>query len=145
MIREGVELLSTTLPRGAIGPYQIQAAIAAIHDEAACDEDTDWRQILAFYDLLLGMSDNPMIALNRAIAAAMVDGPARGLELLAALDADDRIRGHYRLDAVRGHLYERSGDRARAVMHYQAAADRTTSIPEQNYLRTKAARLFTAD
>ena len=82
-----------------------------------------------------------MVALNRAIAAAMVHGPERGLELLRALDEDSRIAGHYRLDAVRGHLYEKSGDRERARAHYRAAAERTASIPERNYLAMKAARL----
>jgi predicted RNA polymerase sigma factor len=119
----------------------VQAAIAAIHDEAPTAEATDWRQILAFYDLLSEMSGNPMVALNRAIAAAMVHGPARGLELLDRLAGDERIKGHYRLDAVRGHLLERAGDRDRAIHHLAAAAERTTSLPEQNYLRAKASRL----
>jgi predicted RNA polymerase sigma factor len=139
LIAEGVALLSAALSRGAAGPYQIQAAIAALHDEAPRAEETDWAQIHALYGVLEQMSDNPMVALNRAIAAAMVHGPAVGLEQLAALDA--RLPGHYRLDAVRGHLYERSGDRERAVAHYRAAAARTASIPERDYLIGKAARL----
>lgn len=141
LIEEGVALVSEALSRGSIGLYQMQAAIAAIHDEAARAEDTDWPQILALYGLLQRMSDNPMVALNHAIAAAMVHGPAVGLELLAALDADARMHGHYRLDAVRAHLLERAGEHERAVEHYRAAAERTMSIPERNYLATKAARL----
>lgn len=141
LIAEGIALVSTALSRGSIGSYQLQAAIAAVHDEAARPEDTDWPQILALYGLLEQMSDNPMVALNRAIAAAMVHGPSAGLELLKPLDTDARIRGHYRLDAVRAHLLEMAGDHERAVVHYRAAAERTTSIPERNYLITKAARL----
>jgi RNA polymerase sigma factor (sigma-70 family) len=140
-IAEGIALISDTLPRGAVGPYQLQAAIAALHDEAARAEDTDWTQILALYGLLKRMSDNPMVVLNHAIAAAMVHGPKTGLELLATLDSDKRLAGHYRLDAVRAHLLEMAGDRQAAVARYQAAAGRTTSVPERNYLTTKAARL----
>jgi RNA polymerase sigma factor (sigma-70 family) len=140
-IAEGVALLTATLPKGSIGPYQLQAAIAAVHDEAARAEGTDWPQILALYDLLTRMSDNPMVMLNHAIAAAMVHGPAAGLELLNALDADGRLTGHHRLDAVRAHLLELAGDHQNAIGHYQAAAARTTSLPERNYLMTQAARL----
>jgi RNA polymerase sigma factor (sigma-70 family) len=140
-IAEGVALISATLPRGAIGAYQLQAAIAAVHDEAARAEDTDWPQILALYGLLRRMSDNPMVTLNHAIALAMVDGPRAGLAALAALEADTRFTGHYRLDAVRGHLHEMAGDLDAAVKHYHAAAARTASTPERNYLLTKAARL----
>ena len=143
LIAEGVALVSSALSRGSIGAYQLQAAVAAVHDSAARVEDTDWPEIFALYGLLLHMSDNPMVALNHAIAAAMVQGPDAGLALVAALDDDARVRGHYRLDAVRGHLYEMSGDHTRALTHYRAAAERTTSIPEQNYLNTKAARLAT--
>jgi RNA polymerase sigma factor (sigma-70 family) len=141
LIAEGTALVTGALSRGSIGWYQIQAAIAAVHDEAERHEDTDWPQILALYDALQRLSDNPMVRLNRAIAAAMVHGPRVGLELLAELDGDARIAGHYRLDAVRGHLYERVGDAERAIAHYRAAAERTTSIPERNYLTMKAARL----
>lgn len=141
LIAEGVALVSHALSHGSVGAYQLQAAIAAVHDEAARAEDTDWPQILALYQVLERMSDNPMVALNRAIAAAMVHGPAAGLEQLAALDQDARLRGHYRLDAVRGHLHERLGDAERAIAHYRAAAERTASIPERDYLRLKAARL----
>jgi RNA polymerase sigma factor (sigma-70 family) len=144
LIREGTALVSEALAGRAIGPYQLQAAVAALHDEAARVADTDWPQILALYGLLKRMDDNPMVALNHAIAAAMVHGPAAGLELIEALGADARISGHYRLDAVRGHLLEMAGDRPRAIAHYRKAAERTTSIPERAYLTTKAARLEVA-
>lgn len=140
-IAEGVRLLGQTLPKGSVGPYQLQAAIAAVHDEAARSEDTDWPQILALYGLLLALGDNPVVRLNHAIASAMVHGPRHGLELLAQLDADGRLREHHRLDAVRAHLLEMSGEREQAVACYRAAAGRTASIPERNYLMTKAARL----
>ncbi len=141
LIAEGIALVSNALSKGSIGSYQLQAAIAAIHDEAARVEDTDWPQIFALYGLLDRMSDNPMVSLNHAIAAAMVQGAAVGLEMLTALDSDARIAGHYRLDAVRAHLLEMAGDGERAIVHYRAAADRTTSTPERNYLIMKAARL----
>jgi RNA polymerase sigma factor (sigma-70 family) len=140
-ISEGIALLSATLPKGSIGTYQLQAAIAAVHDEAARPEDTDWPQILALYDLLRHMSDNPMVTLNHAIATAMVRGPSAGLELLRTLDADGRLAGNHRLEAVRGHLLELAGDHGAAIANYLQAASRTTSLPERNYLMTKAARL----
>jgi len=140
-IAEGIALLTAALAKGSIGAYQLQAAIAAVHDEAARAEDTDWPQILALYDLLKRTSDNPMVMLNHAIAAAMVHGPSKGLELLGALDSDARLAGHHRLDAVRAHLLEMAGDREAALAHYRIAAGRTTSLPEQNYLLTQAARL----
>ncbi|HEX5424071.1 MAG TPA: sigma-70 family RNA polymerase sigma factor [Candidatus Acidoferrales bacterium] len=140
-IAEGVALLSAALPEGAIGPYQLQAAIAAVHDEAPRAADTDWPQILALYELLKRMSDNPMVALNHAIAAAMVHGPAKGLELLDALADDPRLASHHRLDAVRAHLLERAGDRSAAIEKYRAAASKTASLPERNYLLAQAARL----
>ncbi len=142
-IAEGIALISETLPKHVAGPYQLQAAIAAVHDEAARAEETDWPQILALYEVLQSVSDNPMVTLNRAIAAAMVHGPNAGLALLATLDADGRIAGHYRLDAVRAHLFEMQGRRDEAIARYRAAADRTASLPERNYLLTKAARLST--
>jgi RNA polymerase sigma factor (sigma-70 family) len=140
-IDEGIALLTTALGKGAVGPYQLQAAIAALHDEAVRVEDTDWPQILALYELLKRMSDNPMVTLNHAIAAAMVHGPQTGLELLNALDRDSRIAGHHRLDAVRAHLLELAGDHPAAIAHYRIAAGRTTNLPERNYLMTQAARL----
>ena len=142
-IAEGVALISGTLPKGSVGPYQLQAAIAAVHDEAARADDTDWPQILALYDLLRRMSGNPMVTLNYAIAAAMVHGATKGLELLDALKADSRLADHHRLDAVRAHLLELAGDRKGAVRHYRAAAGKTASLPERNYLFTQAARLST--
>jgi RNA polymerase sigma factor (sigma-70 family) len=144
-IDEGVALVSDTLSRGSIGAYQLQAAIAALHDEAPHADDTDWPEILALYGLLERMSDNPMVTLNRAIALAMVHGPAAGLERLKTLDADERLAGHYRLDAVRGHLFERSGDHDAAMAHYRRAASGTASIPERDYLLMKAARLGARD
>jgi RNA polymerase sigma factor (sigma-70 family) len=140
-IAEGVALLTETLPRGEVGPYQLQAAIAAVHDEAPSAEATDWAEILGLYGLLQRMSDNPMVTLNHAIATAMVHGPAAGLERLDALAEDPRIAGHHRLDAVRAHLLERAGDREGAIAHYRRAAERTTSLSERNYLLTHAARL----
>jgi RNA polymerase sigma factor (sigma-70 family) len=140
-IDEGIALVSNALSRGAVGPYQIQAAIAAVHAEATRAEDTDWPQILALYGLLERMTDNPMVSLNRAVAAAMVHGPRVGLELLAVLASDARVAGHYRLDAVRAHLHEMAGERDHAVAHFRAAADGTASLPERNYLLMKAAAL----
>jgi RNA polymerase sigma factor (sigma-70 family) len=139
LIAEGTALITGALARGVVGEYQVQAMIAAVHDEAASVEDTDWAQILALYGLLERMTGNPMVALNRAIAAAMVHGPAAGLKLLEPLD--EPLAGHYRLDAVRAHLFEMAGDTQAAKAHYRAAAARTTSIPEQQYLTTQAARL----
>lgn len=140
-ISEGIALLTAALSKGSLGIYQIQAAIAAVHDEAARPEDTDWPQILALYELLKSTSDNPMVVLNHAIAAAMVHGPSKGLELLTALDADPRLTEHHRLDAVRAHLLEMAGDHPAAITLYRRAASRTTSIPERNYLTAQAARL----
>ena len=143
-IREGVDLVTETLARAPIGPYQLQAAIAAVHDEAARAEETDWRQIVALYELLEGVQPNPMVTLNRAVAIAMVDGPAAGLALLATLDGDDRIARHHRLEAVRAHLLELAGDLEGARASYRIAARRTTSLPEQRYLEGRAGRLGTA-
>ena len=141
LIGEGIALVEGALPRGAVGPYQLQAAIAAVHDEAERAEETDWPQILALYEVLLRMTDNPMVALSHAVAVAMVRGPGAGLDALQPLDRDERMAGHYRLDAVRAHLLERAGERDRAIAHYRAAAERTTSLPERNYLTVRAARL----
>ncbi len=140
-ISEGIELLTAALSKGSVGLYQLQAAIAAVHDEAARDEDTDWPQILALYELLKRVSSSPIVTLNHAIAAAMVHDPSKGLELLKTLDTDARLAGHYRLDAVRAHLLEMIGDYKNAIKHYRIAAGRTMSIPEKNYLMTQAARL----
>jgi predicted RNA polymerase sigma factor len=141
-ISEGIALISATLSTGSVGAYQLQAAIAAVHDEAPRAEDTDWPQILALYGVLKEMSDNPMVMLNHAIATAMVHGPSEGLALLTALDVDGRLAGHHRLDAVRAHLLELAGDHQAAIAHYRIAAGRTASIPERNYLLSQAARLI---
>ena len=140
-ISEGVELLTAALSKGSVGMYLLQAAIAAVHDEAPRAQDTDWPQILALYELLRRVSPSPMVTLSHAIAAAMVHGPSKGLELLRALEGDARLAEHHRLDAVRAHLLEMLGDHESAAKHYQIAANRTTSIPEQNYLMEQAARL----
>jgi RNA polymerase sigma factor (sigma-70 family) len=137
-IEEGVALVTSALRRGAVGPYQLQAAIAAVHDEAARVEDTDWPQILALYGVLEHMNDNPMIVLNRIVATAMVHGPKAGLDALETLEGDARLAGHYRIDAVRGHLLEMSGDLEGAIASWRAAASKTTSIPERRYLERKA-------
>jgi RNA polymerase sigma factor (sigma-70 family) len=144
-IAEGVALITAALPHGPIGPYQLQAAIAAIHDEAATAEQTDWPQIVALYELVLRLGDNPMVALNHAVAVAMVDGASAGLALLAAPAVDDRLKDDHRLYAVRGHLLERAGDMAGAYESYQAAAARTNSLPQQRYLYTRAALLQQPD
>jgi predicted RNA polymerase sigma factor len=140
-IAEGVALLSAALPKGSVGPYQLQAAIAAVHDEAERPEDTDWAQILALYELLKRMSDNPMVILNHTIAAAMVYGPRKGLNLLDALKEDRRVAEHHRIDAVRAHLLEMAGDCQAATAYYRSAAGKTVNISERNYLLMQAARL----
>jgi RNA polymerase sigma factor (sigma-70 family) len=140
-IAEGVALVSGALRRGAVGAYQLQAAIAAVHDEAESAEQTDWPQILALYDMLYRLGHNPMVALNHAVALAMVRGPRAGLERLAALSEDPRLSDHHRLHAVRAHLLERAGDPTAAIRGYLRAADRTSSTPERNYLLTRAAHL----
>jgi RNA polymerase sigma factor (sigma-70 family) len=140
-IKEGVALISAALSRATLGPYQLQAAIAAVHAEAASAEETDWPQILALYELLERSAPNPMVTLNHAVAVAMVRGPQAGLDLLASLEGDGRLAGHHRLDAVRAHLLEMAGDHPAARGSYQLAARRTTSLPEQRYLEARAARL----
>ncbi|TDD28801.1 sigma-70 family RNA polymerase sigma factor [Kribbella turkmenica] len=141
-ITEGVALAVEAFATPPLGEYQLQAAIAALHDEVDRPEDTDWPQILALYGLLETLSGNPMVKLNRAIAAAMVRGPGAGLELLEPLD--EELAGHYRLDAVRGHLYEMRGDFGTAAHHFREAARRTTSKPERDYLSAKAAAVRSA-
>ena len=139
-IAEGVALISGALPRGPAGPYQVQAAIAALHDEAPSPQQTDWPQILALYEVLLAMSDNPVVALNHAVAVAMVRGPRAGLDRLEQVAGDGRIATDHRLYAVRGHLLETAGDLAAARRAYLAAADRTTSLPQRRYLLDLAGR-----
>ena len=141
LIAEGIALVVTAFSGGMIGYYQLQAAIAAVHDRARRAEDTDWRQILGLYTTLETIAKNPMVQLNRAIAVAMVEGPARGLELVNALDVDGVLKGHYRLDAVRGHFYEMSRDTQLAIESFRLAALRTASKPERDYLEMKAAKL----
>lgn len=140
-ITEGVELITEALPRGILGPYQLQAAIAAIHDEAPSAEETDWPQIKALYEMLLQISDNPMVALNHAVAVAMADGPTAGLERVATLTGDKQLAGDHRLYAVRAHLLEMTGDMAAAREAYLAAARRATNLPQQRYLNRRAAML----
>ncbi|HYZ84679.1 MAG TPA: sigma-70 family RNA polymerase sigma factor [Bryobacteraceae bacterium] len=141
-IKAGVALVTSALSKGSIGPYQLQAAIAAVHDEAARPEDTDWAQIVALYELLQHMSDNPMVVMNHAIAFAMVHGPAAGLERLRSIENDSRVSSGHRLDAVRAHLFEMAGEHHAAMEHYRRAAQRATSLPERDYLLTQAARLI---
>jgi len=140
-IAEGVALVSAVLPAGQVGPYQVQAAIAAVHDEAKSVGTTDWPQILGLYELLEQLAPGPMVSLNRAVAVAMVAGPAAGLDLLRELESDRRLAGHHRLHAARAHLLEMSGDAEAAVTSYREAARRTTSLPERRYLTGRAARL----
>ncbi|WP_155360621.1 RNA polymerase sigma factor [Acrocarpospora macrocephala] len=140
-ITEGVTLITTTLAKGAVGPYQLQAAIAALHDEAATADQTDWPQIMALYGLLERMSGNPMVTLNRAVAAAMVHGPSTGLDILKTLDADGRLADHHRFHTARAHLREMAGDLPGAIEDYRTAANHTTNIPERDYLTARAARL----
>ncbi|MEU3766665.1 sigma-70 family RNA polymerase sigma factor [Amycolatopsis keratiniphila] len=140
-IAEGVSLVSEALEAGPVGPYQVQAAIAAIHSEAATAADTDWPQILALYDVLEKVSPGPVVTLNRAVAVAEVNGPEAGLELLATLDDDSRMSQTHRLDSVRGHLLELAGDTGAAREAYLRAAGKTASEPEQRYLTRRAERL----
>jgi RNA polymerase sigma factor (sigma-70 family) len=140
-IAEGVALITIALPRGPTGVYQLQAAIAAIHDEAPTAADTDWPQIAALYDVLLRLDRNPVVALNHAVAVAMVRGPQAGLELLVALGSDPRVNDDRRFHAVRAHLLEMTGDRNGARASYEAAAQRATNLQQQRYLHAQAARL----
>ena len=142
-IAEGVALVTEALPRGPVGPYQVQAAIAAVHDEAPTVEQTDWPQILALYGVLQQLSANPVVALNRAVAVAMVHGPAAGLELLAALEAEGGLSSDHHLYAARAHLLQLAGDLPGAAENYRAAANRTTSLPERHYLTIRAAQVAT--
>jgi predicted RNA polymerase sigma factor len=140
-ITEGIELVTRGTALGPAGSYLLQAAIAAVHDEALRAEDTDWPEIVRLYESLMQLSDNPMVALNHAVAVAMARGPAEGLALLDSLDRDPRIKDHYRIDAVRGHLFERSGAIDAALPHYEAAAEKSASIPERDYLLLRIERL----
>jgi predicted RNA polymerase sigma factor len=141
LIQEGVALVAQAMSAQLIGPYQLQAAIAAAHDQAATPERTDWAHIQSLYELLMSISDNPMVALSHAVALAMVEGPEAGLTRVEVISRDARLKEHYRIDAVRAHLYERAGKHPLALEHYQRAAERTASLPERNYLLSKVARL----
>ena len=138
-IEEGLALIGHALATTRVGAYQLQAAIAAVHAEAPTSADTDWRQVVALYQLLSDLDPSPMVALNHAVAVAMADGPAAGLVLLEPLG--ETLAGHHRLHAVRAHLLELSGDTAAAREAYRAAASRTTSLPEQRYLLARASAL----
>lgn len=138
-IEEGVALLTRTLGKGPVGPYQLQAAIAAVHDEAATAEETDWPQILALYEVLERVSPGPVVTLNRAVAVAMVHGPRAGLAVLGTLEGDERMARSHRMEAVRGHLLEMAGETAAAREAYRRAARMTASFPEQRYLALRAA------
>jgi RNA polymerase sigma factor (sigma-70 family) len=138
-IAEGIALVSATLGKGPAGPYQLQAAIAALHDEAATAEETDWPQILALYEVLERVAPGPIVTLNKAVAAGRAQGPLAGLAVLGALDGDARMTGHHRLESVRAHLLEMAGDRMAAHEAYLKAARMTASVPEQRYLTLRAA------
>ncbi|WP_130342894.1 RNA polymerase sigma factor [Herbihabitans rhizosphaerae] len=140
-IAEGVALVTEALTRPGVGPYRLQAAISALHDEAPTAEETDWPQILALYGVLESLQDNPMVTLNKAVATAMVHGPRAGLDLVSTLDDDKRLAKHHRVDAVRAHLLEMLGDTSAAREAYRTAARRTASLQEQRYLEMKAANL----
>jgi RNA polymerase sigma factor (sigma-70 family) len=140
-IAEGVALISAILPAGQPGPYQVQAAIAAVHDEAESVASTDWAEILGLYEVLERLAPGPVVTLNRAVAVAMVAGPDAGLDLLRQLEAAGHLQGHHRLSSTRAHLLEMSGDVAGAVTSYREAARRATSGPERRYLLSRAARL----
>jgi len=140
-ISEGKRILERALAQGAVGPYQIQAAIAALHDEAPSIEATDWPQIVALYDVLRCHDSSPMVRLSRAIALAMVNGAAAGLAALDELAVDPRLSTHHRLAATRAHLLERAGRHAEAIDQYRRAAQHTTNTPERNYLLLRAAQL----
>jgi predicted RNA polymerase sigma factor len=141
LIAEGTALASAAVGAATLGPYQLQAAIAATHANAGRAQDTDWHQVHALYKILERIAPNPMVTLNRAVALAQTRGPRAGLELLAALDDDPRLAGHHRLHAVRAHLLERAGEPLAARAAYQRAARATASLAEQRYLESRAARL----
>jgi len=140
-ISEGLALLHDNLGTAPIGPYQVQAAIAALHDEAPTAEETDWPQILVLYEVLTRIAPSPLVTLSSAVALAMVHGPRAGLTRLGTLDADERMAHTHRLEAVRAHLLERAGEPAAARECYLRAARLTASVPEQRYLALRAARL----
>ena len=140
-IREGIALITGALSTSPAGPYQLQAALAAVHDEAARAEDTDWQQILGLYDLLSTIAPGAMVTLNRIVAVAMVKGVPVALRELDAVANDPALAAHHRVDAVRAHLLEMAGDAVGARDHYRAAARRTLSNPERRYLEARAERV----
>ena len=141
LIDEGMELVKASLAGPALGPYQLQAAIAATHADAATAGETNWPQVHALYLILERIAPNPMVTLNRAIALAETEGPQAGLALLSTLDGDERMAGHHRLLSVRAHLLEKTGDTAGAYEHYPRAAKATASLAEQRYLESRASRV----
>ena len=141
LIAEGVGLLMGVLPLGRVGPFQLQAAIAAVHDEAASVDDTDWVEIAGLYALLERVDPSPVVTLNRAVAVGMVEGPAAGLAMVDAVEADGRLKDHHRVHLVRGHLLERAGDTDGARAELREAARRTTSLPERRHLERRIAEL----
>ncbi|GAT65203.1 ECF subfamily RNA polymerase sigma-24 subunit [Planomonospora sphaerica] len=141
LIDEGLELVKASLAGPALGPYLLQAAIAATHADAATAGETDWPQVHALYLVLERIAPNPMVTLNRAVALAETAGPAAGLALLSALDGDERMAGHHRLLSVRAHLLEKTGDTAGAYEHYRRAAKATASLAERRYLESRAGRV----
>ncbi|GAA2757897.1 RNA polymerase sigma factor [Actinopolymorpha rutila] len=141
LVEEGTELVKASLAGPELGPYQLQAAIAATHSDADTAEETNWAQVHALYLILERIAPNPMVTLNRAIALAETEGPPAGLALLATLDSDERMAGHHRLLSVRAHLLEKTGDLAGAYENYRRAAKATASLAEQRHLQARAARL----
>jgi predicted RNA polymerase sigma factor len=141
LVKEGVELIHGTRSSARLGPYQLQAAIAAVHAEAATAADTDWPQVLKLYDVLDALAPSPVVTLNRAVAVAMVDGPRAGLAGLDVLGDDRRLAEHHRLASVRAHLEEMAGETRAALAGYEDAAQRTTSVAERRYLQAQAKRL----
>jgi RNA polymerase sigma factor (sigma-70 family) len=141
MIDEGLEIISAALAHATVGPYQLQAALAALHDEAPSADATDWQQIVSLYELLQQIAPSPIVSLNQAVAVAMAHGPAAGLALLSTLESSGDLNATHRLDAVRAHLLEMSGDTTAAIAAYRAAAKKTQSLPEQTYLEGRAQKL----
>ncbi len=140
LIAEGVALVEAALPSGPVGPYQLQAAIAAVHAEASTAAATDWAQIEVLYDMLADLTPGPVVTLNRAVAVAETRGPEAGLALVEPLLDDPALRRTHRLHAVRAHLLERAGRRDEARAAYELAARLATSVPEQRYLQERASR-----
>ncbi|HYO83841.1 MAG TPA: DUF6596 domain-containing protein, partial [Bryobacteraceae bacterium] len=141
LIAEGIARIESALAQRSVGPYQLQAMVAAVHDQATTAADTDWAQIMGLYELLIRIADSPVVRLNHAVAVAMARGPHEGLLLVENIRHDERLKNHHRVYAVLGHLHEMAGDATSALVHYRAAALKTASLPERNYLLAQAARL----